>query len=148
MAYEPGLRDVYANPKAYDEVDALFKEQGYLSEGYIENTYNPEDFKLKDGYVAAVNASDNGKPKPIGGSASDDYAITFIGKKVADIYDGKIVQVVRPLETWRKDGKSYTKMSENLYRQALTSTPLKNKAIEPFQLNKRKQLQSNGKPCF
>jgi len=116
FTYEPGLRDIYANPKAYNEVDALYKKQGYLDEGYVENYYNPEDFQLKAGYVAAIQASETGNPKQVGGSADDTYAITFIGEKIADVYDGEIVRPIRQLEVWQKQGSSYTKLLDNSLR--------------------------------
>lgn len=107
FTYEPGLRDIYADPTAYDKVANVYKKKGYLEEGYIENNYDYEDFKLKEGYVAAVRANDYGIPdEVIGGAASDDYAVTFIGEEVADIYDGKVVKIIQPLETWKKDDGS------------------------------------------
>ena len=109
FTYEPGLRSIYKDPTAYEEVERLIERDGYLPEGYIENNYDPENFKLKEGYVAAVSASDTGKPQFIGGSASDDYAITFIGDEVADLYDGKVVKVLKPIEVWKKTDNVYEK---------------------------------------
>ena len=115
FTYEPGLRHIYANPTAYDQLDEMYKRDGYLPEGYIENHFDQEDFKLKEGYVAAIPAKENGIPNNIiGGAASDKYAMTFIGDKIADIYDGKIVKVIKPLESWEKTDGKYEKIKEPL----------------------------------
>jgi len=101
FAYEPGLRHIYKNPKAYDEVDRIYKEKGYLEEAYVVNNYNPDDFKLKDEYVVAIRTDEYSKPAFIGGSASDDYSVFFEGEKIADVYDGVIVKPTKIHDVWK-----------------------------------------------
>ena len=106
FCYEPDMAHVYADPAAYNKVAAVFKEAGYLAEGFVENNFTPDQFALKDGYVCCSFATDN-DPDYCSQAASEDYAIYFEGHEIARIYDGVIAEVIDIEEIWKLEGEKY-----------------------------------------
>ncbi|KGN95141.1 hypothetical protein HQ39_06405 [Porphyromonas sp. COT-108 OH2963] len=111
FAYEPGLRHIYANPEAYDKLEAMYKENGgYLEEGW-EYEFSSEDFTLKKGYVCCKSSNEYEYPAMIPGAGDDSYCVFFEGEEVARIYDGVVAKVGKLLDVWkRQKGGSYEKM--------------------------------------
>lgn len=111
FAYEPGLRHIYANPEAYDKLEAMYKENGgYLEEGW-EYEFSPEDFTLKKGYVCCKSSNEYEYPAMIPGAGDDSYCVFFEGEEVARIYDGVVAKVGKLLDVWkRQKGGSYEKI--------------------------------------
>ncbi|KGN69306.1 ankyrin repeat domain-containing protein [Porphyromonas sp. COT-108 OH1349] len=102
FAYEPGLRHIYANPEAYDKLEAIYKENGgYLEEGW-EYEFSPEDFTLKKGYVCCKSSNEYEYPAMIPGAGDDSYCVFFEGEEVARIYDGVVAKVGKLLDVWKR----------------------------------------------
>jgi hypothetical protein len=106
FCYEPNMSHVYADPTAYNKVDAIYKEEGYLEEGFVSNNYSPDQFALKDGYVCCFFATDD-DPDYCSQAASESYAIFFEGNEIARIYDGVIAEVVEVEEIWKLEDEKY-----------------------------------------
>lgn len=103
VSNEYGLRHIYKDPTVYDEVVAKRKEleaKGeYMDEGW-EFWYDPEEFRLKDGYVCCNIADEYMYPEVQGGSAAHDYCVFFDGEEIAEIYDGVVAKVITALDAW------------------------------------------------
>jgi len=106
FCYEPDMAHIYADATAYNEVDAIYKDKGYLEEGYVANNYNHDQFALKEGYVCCLFATDD-DPDYCSQAAVSDYAIFFEGNEIANIYDGIIAEVIEIEEIWELKNKEY-----------------------------------------
>jgi len=144
--YEPGLRHIYKDPTSYDEVQAIYDKQGYLNEGYLPNHYDPSDFQLKEGYVAARNSSDTETPGVYGTATSDDFVVYFEGEHIADIYDGVIAKVVKPLDVWEKTGREFKQIKKAPISVALKAKPQTETPAFQKWFGKSKVVDKNGKP--
>ena len=104
--YEPGLDYIYADPTEYYRLESVYNENGgHLPEGW-EYDFNPDDFKLKEGYVCCHLSDEYEYPSIQSGAGDDSYCVFFEGDEVAEVYDGVVAHIIRPLDSWerQKDG--------------------------------------------
>lgn len=98
--YEPGLDYIYADPTEYYRLESIYNGNGgHLPEGW-EYDFNPEDFRLKEGYVCCHWSDEYEYPSMQQGAGDDSYCVFFQGEEVAEVYDGVVARVVKKLDVW------------------------------------------------
>lgn len=117
--YEPGLDYIYADPTEYYRLESIYNENGgHLPEGW-EYDFNPEDFRLKEGYVCCHWSDEYEYPSMQQGAGDDSYCVFFQGEEIAEVYDGVVAHIIRPLDSWerQKDGTYKRIISDDNIRE-------------------------------
>lgn len=117
--YEPGLDYIYADSTEYYRLESIYNENGgHLPEGW-EYDFNPEDFRLKEGYVCCHWSDEYEYPSMQQGAGDDSYCVFFEGDEVAEVYDGVVAHIIRPLDSWerQKDGTYKRIISDDNIRE-------------------------------